>query len=76
MIDGVRVQVTVGGAIPRLVVLSPIRKQAEQAMRNKPLSSPLLWPSSQFLPPVPLCGLCLSSCLQVPTLSSCPVFPS
>ena len=29
----------VGGAIPGLVVLGSIRKQAEQAMRSKPVSS-------------------------------------
>jgi len=45
----------VGGAIPRLMVLGSIRKQAEQAMRSKPVSSILH-------------GLCLSSCLQVPAL--------
>ena len=44
-----------GGAIPGLVVLGPIRKQAEQAMGSKPVSSTLH-------------GLCISSCLQVPAL--------
>jgi hypothetical protein len=44
-----------GGAIPGLVVLGSVRKQAEQAMGSKPVSSTLH-------------GLCISSCLQVPVL--------
>jgi hypothetical protein len=48
----------VGGAIPGQVVLGSIRKQAEQAMGNKPVSSTLH-------------GLCISSCLQVPALTEC-----
>jgi hypothetical protein len=39
----------VGGAIPRLVVLDPIRKQAEQARGSKPISSIPLWPLHQLL---------------------------
>jgi hypothetical protein len=45
----------VGGAITGLVVLGSIRKQAEQAVESKPVSSTLH-------------GLCISSCLQVPAL--------
>jgi hypothetical protein len=45
----------VGGAISGLLVLDSIRKQAEQAMMSKPVSS---------TPP----DLCISSCLQVPAL--------
>ena len=41
----------VGGAIPGLVVLGSIRKQAEQAMRSKPVSSTPPWPLLQLLPP-------------------------
>ena len=53
-----------GGAIPRRMVLGSIRKQAEQAMRNKPVSSTLR-------------GLCISSCLQVPALLEfLPLLPS
>jgi hypothetical protein len=47
----------VGGATPRLVVLGSARRQAEQAIRSKPVSST----------PTPH-GLCISSCLQVPSL--------
>jgi len=43
----------VGGAIPGLVVLGSIRKQAEQAMRSKPQRAATLH------------GLCISSCLWV-----------
>ena len=43
-----------GGAIPGLV-LGFRRKQAEQAWRNKPISSTPLWPLRRLL-------LCLSSC--------------
>ena len=46
-----------GGAIPGLVVLGSIRKPAEQAMRNKPVSSILH-------------GLRIDSCLQDPALSA------
>ena len=52
-----RAQPIVGGAIPGQVVLGSIRKQAEQAMRNKPLSSTPPWPLYH-------------SCLQVPALTS------
>ena len=34
----------VGGAIPGLVVLSSIRKQAKQARRSKPVSNIPPWP--------------------------------
>ena len=37
-IKGERAQPTVGGAIPGLVDLGSIRKQAEQAMGSKPVS--------------------------------------
>ena len=46
-----------GGAIPGLVVLGSLRKQAEQAMRSKPVSSTPPWH-----------GLRISSCLQVSAL--------
>jgi len=42
---------TVGGAIPRLVVLGFIRKQAEKATRSKPVSNKPPWPLHQLLPP-------------------------
>ena len=41
----------VGGAIPGLVVLSSVRKQAEQARGSKPVSRPPPWPLHQLLPP-------------------------
>jgi hypothetical protein len=41
----------VGGAIPRLVVLGSIRKQAEQARGSKPVSNIPPWPLHQLLPP-------------------------
>ena len=41
----------VGGAIPGLVVLASVRKQAEQAKRSKPVSSIPPWPLQQLLPP-------------------------
>lgn len=41
------------GSKPELVVLGSMRKQAEQAMMNKPVSSTPPWPSITF-------------CLQVP----------
>jgi hypothetical protein len=47
-----------GGAIPGLVVLGSIRKQAEQARGSKPVSST----------PSMASALSLSSCLQVPVL--------
>lgn len=38
-----RAQLTVGGATPRLVIMEWARKQAEQTVRGKPVSSlPLL----------------------------------
>ena len=39
VISGGRAQPTVGGAVPELVVLGSIRKQAEQASRLHPSSS-------------------------------------
>jgi hypothetical protein len=39
----------VGDAIPRLVVLGSIRKQAEQAGGGKPVSSTPPWPLHQLL---------------------------
>jgi hypothetical protein len=41
----------VGGTIPGLVVLGSIRKQAEQAMGSKPVSSIPPWPLHQLLLP-------------------------
>jgi hypothetical protein len=41
----------VGGAIPGLVVLVSIRKQAEQARGSRPVSSILPWPLYELLPP-------------------------
>jgi hypothetical protein len=41
----------VGGAIPTLMILGSIRKQAEQAMGSKPVSSTLPWRLHQLLPP-------------------------
>jgi hypothetical protein len=52
----------IGGAIPGLVVMGSIRKQAEQARRSKPVSSAPPWPLHQFLPP----GSC-SACVPVLT---------
>ena len=56
-----KVQLTVGGDTPRLVVLGSIRKQAEQAMGSKPVSSSPPWPQRQLLPagscPVGVCVL-------------------
>jgi hypothetical protein len=46
-----RAQPIVGDAIPELVVLGSIRKQAEQAMGSKPVISLLPWPQHQLLPP-------------------------
>jgi hypothetical protein len=39
----------VGGAIPGLVVLGSIRKQAEQARGSKPVSNTPPWPLHQLL---------------------------
>jgi hypothetical protein len=41
----------VGGAIPGLVVLGSIRKQAEQASGSKPVSNIPPWPLHQLLLP-------------------------
>jgi hypothetical protein len=41
----------VGGAIPGMVVLGSIRKQAEQARGNKPVSNIPPWPLHQLLLP-------------------------
>jgi hypothetical protein len=40
----------VSGAIPGLVVQGSIRKQSEQAIMSKPVSSTLPWPLHQLLP--------------------------
>jgi hypothetical protein len=48
----------VGGAIPRLVVLGSIRKQAEQARGSKPVSNIPSWPLYQLL---------LSDLLELPS---------
>jgi hypothetical protein len=45
------VEQLMGGAIPGLVVLGSVRKQAEKAMKSKPLSSTPPWPLHQQLPP-------------------------
>ncbi|ERE85984.1 trans-1,2-dihydrobenzene-1,2-diol dehydrogenase [Cricetulus griseus] len=58
-----RVKYTVGGTTPGLVLLGYKRKQTEQAKRSKPVNH-----ISD--------GFYLSSCLQVPALSSFPDFPS
>jgi len=49
-----------GGAVPGLVVVGSIRKQAEQARGSKPVSNILH-------------GLCISSCF-LPCVSSSPDF--
>jgi hypothetical protein len=41
---------TMGGAIPELVVLGSIRKQAEQVRGSKPVNSIPPWPLHQLLP--------------------------
>ena len=41
----------VGGAIPGLVVLGSIKKQSEQTMGSKQVSSIPPWPLHQLLPP-------------------------
>jgi hypothetical protein len=48
---GGRVQPIVGGAIPGLVILGSIRKQAKQVRGRKPVSSIPPWPLHQLLPP-------------------------
>ena len=40
-----------GGAIPGLLVLGSVRKQAEQGRGSKPVSSTPSWPLHQLLPP-------------------------
>jgi hypothetical protein len=40
-----------GGPTPMLVVLGAIKKQVEQAMGSKSVSSTLPWPVPQLLPP-------------------------
>jgi hypothetical protein len=49
-----RAQSTVGGAIPKYVGLSYIRKVPEQAMKNKLASSVPPWALAQFLSWVPI----------------------
>jgi hypothetical protein len=44
----------VSGAIPGLVVLGSIRKQAEQARGSKPVSSTPPWPLAPGSCPVPV----------------------
>jgi hypothetical protein len=46
-----RAQPIVGGAIPGLVILGSIRKETEQAMRSKAVSSIPPWSLHQLLPP-------------------------
>jgi hypothetical protein len=41
----------VGGAIPGLIVLGSMRRQAEQAMESKPVSNIPPWPLHQLLLP-------------------------
>jgi hypothetical protein len=41
----------VGGALPGLMVLCSIRKQSEQAMMSKAVSSTPPWPLHPLLPP-------------------------
>ena len=48
-------QPIVGGTTPGLAVLGPITKQAEQSREGSQQAAPFH-------------GLCISSCLQVPTL--------
>ena len=50
-----RAQLTVGGATPRPVVLSGVRRQGGQVMRSKPISCIPPWPLFPFFP--------LGSCL-------------
>lgn len=52
MIHGVSQTHWGGGSFPGLVVvLGYIRRQAEQAMESKPVSSTPLWPLDQLLTP-------------------------
>jgi hypothetical protein len=51
VIKGGRAQPIVGGAIPGLVVLGSVRKQAEQARASKPVSNIPPWPLHQLLLP-------------------------
>jgi hypothetical protein len=44
----------VGGAIPGLVVLGSMRKQAEQVRGSKPVKNIPPWPLHQFLLPEPV----------------------
>ena len=54
MIDvGGPAKLTVSSATTGQVVPDAIRRQAEQAMRSKPVSSILPWPLHQLLSPVP-----------------------
>ena len=46
-----RAQLNVFSATPGLSVLGALRKQAEQAMMSKPVSSIPPWPLLQLLPP-------------------------
>lgn len=48
-----RAQLTMDSTTLRLVVLDTLRKQAEQAVGTKPVSSISPWPLGQFLPQVP-----------------------
>jgi len=50
-----------------LMVLGSIRKQAEQAMRNRPVSSTPPWPLLQFLPP----DSCLELLPWLPSVEEC-----
>jgi hypothetical protein len=62
----------VDGAIPDLVAQDSIRKQSEQVMRSKPVTTTTTTTTttthSPTHPPHPCNGLCISSCLQVPAL--------
>ena len=51
VISGGRTQSIVGGAIPELVDLSFVRKQAEQAKESKSVSDIPPWPLHQLLLP-------------------------
>lgn len=57
----------VGGAIPGLVVLDSVKKQAEQAMGSEPgrVRSVLPWSQLQFLPPG---SSCLKFLLWIPSV--------
>jgi hypothetical protein len=54
-----------GGAIPGRVVLDYMRKQTEQATRNKAVSQILPWPLLQFL----LSGSCLEFLASIPSMN-------